>query len=105
MLRKTRTRVIGAIDDLCLEVVEVAPAGAARIGDRGDADAEREPIGIDAVVAGVRPFLAGAREDVGVDVDEPRCHVQAGDVHHLEGFRRIDRGATAAICPAAIATS
>ena len=36
------------------------------------------------------PFLSGAREDVGVNVDEPRCHVEAGDVHHFEGFRGIE---------------
>ena len=62
-----------AIDDARLEVLEVPPAGAARVGDRGDADAEREAVGIDAVVAGVRAALAGAGVDVGVNVDQARA--------------------------------
>ena len=46
--------------DAGLEILEVAPAGTAGIADRGDAIPEREPVGIDAVVAGVGPPLAGA---------------------------------------------
>ena len=58
-----------AIDDALLEILEVAPAGAAGIGDRRHADAQREAVRIDAVVAGVRAPLARAGVDVRVDVD------------------------------------
>ena len=75
MFRNAKTRVRDAVDDPRLEILEVPPAGAAGVGHGRDARAEREAIGIDAVVAGVGPPLAGAGEDVHVDVDQARRDV------------------------------
>ena len=82
---------LGAVDDAVLERVEIAPARAARIGDRGHAHAKREAVGIDAVVAGVGVALAGAGEHVHVNIDQPRRHVQPADVDRLEGLGGVDR--------------
>ena len=90
MFRKAKTRVLAPIDDPRLEVLEVPPARAAGVGHGRHARAEREAVGIDAVVAGVRPPLAGPGEDVHVDVDQSRRHVQARDVDGLEGASRVD---------------
>ena len=79
-----------AVDDPRLEVLEVAPAGAAGVGHGRDARAEREAVGIDAVVARVRTPFAGAGEDVHVDVDKPGRDVQPRDVHGLECLGRVD---------------
>ena len=80
--------------------------GAAGVDHRRDADAEREAVGIDAVVAGVRAALAGAGVDVHVDVDEAGRDVQARDVDGLEARPPGSIfAATAAILPAAMATS
>ena len=73
MLRNASTRVLRAIDDALLEVLEVAPARAAGIGDGGHAVAQREAVGIHAVVAGVGAALAGAGVDVDVNVDRARA--------------------------------
>ena len=56
-----------------LEVLEVAPARAAGVGHGRHPDAQREAVGVEAVVARVRALLARAREDVNVDVDEARA--------------------------------
>ena len=84
-------------DDPIVEVLEVAPAGAAGVGDGRHAGAEREAVGIDAVVARVGPSFAGARVDVRVDVHQARRHVQAGRVDGPGARRRRRRGATAAM--------
>ena len=68
-------------------------------------DAEREAVGIDAVVAGVGLALAGAGVHVHVDVDEPRRHVQPGDVHRLQASAGSIVAATAATLPSTMATS
>src|SRR5579871_1146074 len=83
---------MGAIDHAILKIVEVAPAGAAGVGDRSDADAESEAIGILAVIAVVRVAPARARIDVHVDVDEAGSDVEAGDIDDLPGLRGIDVG-------------
>ena len=54
---------------------------------------KREAVGVDAVVAGVGALLAGARVDVGVDVDQAGRDVEAGDVDRLEGLGGIDLAA------------
>ena len=63
---------------------------AAGVGDGGHADAEREAVGIDAVVAGVGSALAGAGEDVDVDVDQAGRDVEPGDVDDLERVGGVD---------------
>ena len=62
-----------AADHPIVEVLEVAPSGTAGIGDRRDAGPEREPVGIDAVVARVGSAFAGARVDVRVDVHQAQA--------------------------------
>ena len=90
----------------CLEVLEVAPAGAAGVGHGRDARAEREAVGIDAVVARVGPPLAGAGEDVHMDVDQSRRDVQSPATSTvLNAFAGSISGATAAILPPRMATS
>jgi hypothetical protein len=81
MLRKARLR---SADDAIVELLEIAPARASRVGDRGDTRAQRERIGVDAIVAGIRPALACAGEDVHVNVDQAGRDNQACDVDHLE---------------------
>ena len=49
--------------------------------------------------------LAGAGENVHVDIDQPRCHVEPRDVDGLERRAGSIFGATAAILPARMATS
>ena len=73
-----------SIDDAGLEVVEVAPAGAAGVDDGRHADAQGEAVGIDAVVPGVRPRLTRAGVDVRMNVDEPGCHVEPAHVDRLQ---------------------
>ena len=80
----------GATDDAIVEVLEVAPARASRIGHRRDARAEGETVRVDAVVAGVRLLLPGAGVDVGVDVNESWRDIQAGHVNGHRGLFRID---------------
>ncbi len=96
MLRKARTRVRDRSMTRWREVLEVAPAGAAGVGDGGHPDAEGEPVRIDAVVAGVGILLAGPGEDVDVDVDQAGRHVEPRRVHDLERLPRwdalLDRG-------------
>ena len=84
MLRNAKTRVRERSMTEPLEVIEVAPAGAAGVGHGRHARTEREAVGIDAVVAGIRPPLARAGEDVHVDVDQARRHVEALHVHGLQ---------------------
>ena len=76
----------------CLKSSKFRQPDAAGVGDGGDADAQREAVGIEAVVAGVGSALAGAGEDVDVDVDEPGRDVEARGVDDLEGVGRIDVG-------------
>src|SRR5438309_10617311 len=49
-----------------------------------------KPIRVNAMVARVRPALAGAREYVNVDIDQPRRDVQSRHVDRLHRLRRID---------------
>ncbi len=78
------------VDDQPLEVVEVAPAGAAGVGDGRHARPQGEAVGIDAVVARVRPPLAGPREDVDVDVNQSGSDVQPVQFHGLERQGGVD---------------
>ena len=73
-----------SIDDARLEVVEVPPARAARVGDGRYADAQGEAVWIDAAVSGVRPRLTRAGIHMHMDVDESGRHVQPGDVDRLQ---------------------
>ena len=79
-----------SIDDALLEVLEVAPAGAPRVGDRRHAGAKREAVGVHAVVAGVGSLLARPRKHVRVDVDETGHDLKARDVDRLRRVGRID---------------
>jgi hypothetical protein len=72
---------LGPVYDAALEILEVAPAGAARVGHRGHADSKRESIRMHAIVAGAGIALAGTGVDVGVDIDHAGRHVQAGNIH------------------------
>ena len=65
----------GSIDDPCLEILEVAPAGAAGVGHGRHARAKCEAVGIDAVIARVRPSLPRPGVNVHVNIDEPRRDV------------------------------
>ena len=55
-------------------------------------DSQREAVGIETVVAGVGSALAGAGEDVDVNVHQSRRDVVAGGIDHLEGVGRRDVG-------------
>ena len=85
-----------AIDDLLLELEEVAPSGAARIDERRLAAAERVGVGLDRGI-GVAEVgvLLGAEEHVGVDVDEAWHHVETCRVDRAPSLGGIDVGADA----------
>ena len=106
MLRKASTRVFDRSMTRCLKSSKLRQPAHAGVGHRRDADAQREAVGVDAVVAGVGAALARAGEDVGVDVDEAGRHVQARR-HRSSSARRRDSifASTAAIFPSAMATS
>src|SRR6185437_11006061 len=64
---------LGAIDHAPLENLEIAPSRAACVDDRGDAFAWGEVVGDDALCAAVIfPVWVGAKENMGMDVDESR---------------------------------
>ena len=81
----------GLVDDPCLEIFEVAPAGAAGVGNGGRAAFEREAVRRDAAES-ARVALALAGVDVDVDVDETGRDVKAGDIDGLRGLCRRDVG-------------
>ena len=92
MLRKERTRVSRGVDDVGLELAEVAPARATHVHQRRLAAAERVAVrrhGREAV-AEVRVRL-GAKKHVRVQVDQPGHDVQAGGVDDPAGLCRVDR--------------
>ena len=74
---------LGPVDDAILEVLEITPAGAARVGDRCYAAAEREAVGRHAVVTGVGAALTAPVVDVDVDIDEAWRHYQSRNIHGL----------------------
>ena len=76
-IEKCQNPRLRAIDDARLEVVEVAPARSAGVGDSRHPGAKREPIRIDTVVAGVRSRLTGASVDVRMQIDQAGDDVQA----------------------------
>ncbi len=80
----------GPIDDALLEIVEAPPARGSRVHDRGHARAQREAVGIQAVVAGIGSSLARAGVHMDVNVDEPRRHVVSRRIDHFQGVGRID---------------
>ena len=86
ILRNASTRVLDAIDHVVFEIGEIAPAGAARVRHGGHAAAEREAIGIDAVVARIGAARARSGVDVHVDVDETRRDVQPFNIDYLAGL-------------------
>ena len=62
---------LGAVDDLVLEVLEIAPARTAGIDHGGDAAAEGKAVRLHAEVAGIGAILlAGADIVMGVQVDQ-----------------------------------
>jgi hypothetical protein len=79
------------VDDLHLELREVAPSGAADVHERRLAAPERVAVGRHRApaVAQVRVVL-GAVEHVRVDVDEPRHDEQVRGVGHAFRARRVD---------------
>ena len=91
MLRNAKTRV-RAIDDAGLEVREVAAAGGAGVSHAGHPRADGETVGVNAVVAGIRPSLARSRVNVNMNIDQPRRHEKPGDIHGFERGGRVDRG-------------
>jgi hypothetical protein len=60
-IEKREDACFGAIDDALLEILKVAPAGAAGVGRSRNTGAEREPVGIEAVVSCIRSAFARAR--------------------------------------------
>jgi len=75
-----------AIDDLPLELVEVAPTGAAGIDHRGDAGAKGESVGGHAGDAGAQVGVrVSAVEHMAVQVQNSRRHVKIAGIHHLPG--------------------
>ena len=80
------------VDDVGLELAEVAPAGAADVDQRGLAAAERVAVGQDRrqPVAQVGVGL-GAVEHVGVQVDEPGHDVQARRIDDAARLGGVDR--------------
>ena len=77
----------------------------AGIDDRGHADAEREAVRIDAVVARVRAALARAGITCVWISISPGVTYSPGTSTTLRGLRRVDLAATAAILPSLMATS
>ena len=90
MFRNASTRVVGAIDDALLEVLEVAPARSAGVDDRRDARSRRHDIRIHAVVARIGALLSSSRVHVRVNVDESGRDEQPARIDRLRRIRRID---------------
>src|SRR5215510_2229677 len=53
---------LGTIDDPLLEVLEISPARASGVGDRGDSRPESEAVGINAIITGVGASFARDRK-------------------------------------------
>ena len=79
-----------AIDHVLFEIFEILVARAAGIRHRRHADSKREAVGENAVVAGIRMRLAGARVHVHVNVDQSGRDVKPLDADRLQRGRRID---------------
>lgn len=75
----------GAVNDAIFEVGKVFVTRAAGVGDGGDAAAEGEAVGIDAVVAIITINETCTGVDVSVNVDEAGRDVQAFGVDGLCG--------------------
>ena len=82
----------GTVDDLVFHVLEVAPAGAARVDEGRDAVAKAEAVGIDGLVFGGEAPAIGGPVGVRVDVDESGGDVETLDVDRLERLRCRDVG-------------
>ncbi len=76
----------GAVDDAVLEILEVAPAGAAGIDHGGDPGAESEAVRRYREVAGIGALLAGAVIDMDMHVDQAWHDIQA---LHVDGLDRV----------------
>ncbi len=94
----------GASDDGLAEDLEVTPAGGAGVGHGGHAGAQREVVGIDAVLARVGIAFAGAGENVHVDIDEPGVTYRPLTSTVLKAVAGSILGATAAILRSRMAT-
>src|SRR5215510_1504678 len=81
---------LGTIDDPLLEVLEISPARASGVGDRGDSRPESEAVGINAIITSVRASFARPRKNVNMTVNEPGRYVISRNVHHFEGLSGID---------------
>ena len=82
----------GTVDDPVFHVLEVAPAGAARVDEGRDAVAKAEAVGIDGLVFGGEAPAIGGPVGVRVDVDESGSDVETLDVDRLERLRCRDVG-------------
>jgi hypothetical protein len=80
----------GAIDNPLFEILEIPPAGTSRVGNRHDSSAQREPVGVHAVVACIRVAFSGAGIDVHVNIDQPGDDVESADADGLGGQGGID---------------
>ena len=82
-----------SIDDLLLELQEVAPSRAAGVDDRRDAGARCVRIGLhrDVAVTEIRIGL-GPEEDVRVDVDQPGHDIEPGGIGNTPRPRCLDIG-------------
>ena len=90
MLRNAKTRVrersmIGRLNSSKFRQ-PAQPASATAVTP----DAEGEAIGVDAVVARIRPPLARPGEDVNVDIDQPWRDIESRDLDGLDRQRRVD---------------
>src|SRR5215475_8176430 len=61
---------LGTIDDPLLEVLEISPARASGVGDRGDSRPESEAVGINAIIPSIGPPCASPCEDMNMNVNE-----------------------------------
>ena len=77
MFKNAKTRVRDRSMTRVLKSSKLRQPGATGVGHGRYARSDREAVGIDAAVAGIRPALAGAGVDVHVDVHESRGYVQA----------------------------
>ena len=65
-----------AIDHHVLHVLEVAPSGPARVGERGHPRAEAEPVGIHHAVVGAESLADRGPVDMRVEIDQAGRDVQ-----------------------------
>ena len=83
-VEKCQDARLRAVDDPLFEVLEIPPAGAARVGHRRYTHAKRESVRIHTVVARIGIALARPGIRVDVHIHQPGRHVETGGVDGLD---------------------